>query len=758
MGRLARYTRRAFLVTSAAVAGGVAFGVYESRRVPANPLKPGPGEATLNPWLIIARDGAITIVTPRAEMGQGTQTTLAALLAEELDVPWEAVRVMHGPPAEAYYNGALMDLGMPFRDYEARPWQEKVKAATDFLPRMLALQVTGGSTAMADGFVKMRLAGASARETLKQAAARRLGLGAEVLRTEAGRVIAPSGQSLSYGEIAGDAARLEPVRDVALRPPGKWKYLRRPMPRLDMAAKCTGTATYGADIRLPGMKFATVRMNPARAAMKGFDAAAAEAMAGVEKIIDLGDGIAVIATNTWLAFEAAQAVRIDWAPSAYPGGTEALEAAIEAALDTAANSHLRDDGNAARTLAAPPQGAVAVEAQYRLPWLAHACMEPMNATAHLDAETGHLTIWSPNQAPVLAREKAAGALGMKEDDITLHTTFLGGGFGRRAEFDFTVLAARVAAAMPGVPVSVTWRREEDMTHDFYRPAAAANMRGLVKDGRVIALEARVAAPSVTRQSMRRITGFAPPGADKGHVEGIADQPYAIPDYSVYGHLADIALPVGFWRSVGNSFNAFFHESFIDELAHAAGADPLAFRIAHVAPAHAPSAKLLEKVGEMAGWARAKGPGTGRGVAFTYSFGTPVAQVIELAESPGGIRLERAFIAVDPGIALDPAIIEAQMESGLLFGLSAALFGEITFTGGAAEQENFPDYEVLRIHNAPKIEVAILENNKGRSGNHIGGIGEPGTPPAAPALANALFDLTGKRPRRLPLMHEFDFLL
>ena len=757
MGRLAKYTRRAFLITSAAVAGGVAFGVYESWRVPPNPLDPGEGRAALNPWLIIARDGAVTIVTPRAEMGQGTQTTLAALVAEELDVAWEVITTIHGPPAEAYYNGAIMGLGLPFRDYDIRPWQKKVREATDFLPKMLSLQVTGGSTSMIDGFEKMRFAGASARETLKLAAAKRLGVPAGTLRTEAGRVIAPGGQALTYGELAEESAKLDPVRDVALRAPSEWKYLRRPMPRLDMAAKCTGTATFGADVTLPGMKFATVRMNPARAGMKSFDAGAAEGMAGVEKIVDLGDGIAVIATNTWLAFQAAEAVEIEWEPPAYPGETDALEAEIAAALDGPANSHLRDDGDAARALESPPEGAVAVEAEYRLPWLAHACMEPMNATAHLD-DTGHLTIWSPNQAPVLARDKAAEATGISADDITLHTTFLGGGFGRRAEYDFTVLAARVAAAVPGVPVKVMWSREEDMAHDFYRPAAVARLRGLVHGGKTIALEARVAASSVTRQSMRRISGFAPPGPDKGHVEGIADQPYAIANYSVYGHLADIALPVGFWRSVGNSFNGFFHESFIDELAHAAGADPLAFRLAHIRPEHAPSAQLLEKVGEMAGWSEAKRPGTGRGVAFTYSFGTPVAQVIEVAESPEGIRIERAFIAVDPGIALDPAIIEAQMESGLLFGLSAAVFGEITFAGGAAEQGNFPDYEVLRIHNAPKIAVAILENNRGPDGSRIGGIGEPGTPPAAPALANALFDLTGKRPRRLPLQRDFDFFL
>jgi len=732
----------------------VAFGVYQARRNLPNPLVAGPGEAVLNPWLIIAGDGRITIITPRAEMGQGVQTTLAALVAEELDADWQQITALHGPAAQVYYNGVLIGLGLPFRDYALKRWQARVQKATDFLPRMMGMQVTGGSTSMRDGFEKMRLAGATARETLKLAAAQRLGLPAETLHTESGRVIAPDGRSLSYGELAGEAAAIPPPDGVALRPPARWKYLGRAMPRTDMVAKCTGTAEFGIDIRLPGMKFATVRMNPARTGMKGFDATAAKAMPGVERIVDLGDGIAVVASNTWLAMQAADAVEIEWEPPAWPPDSAGLEAMITAALDDSPNSHLRDDGDAAGQLARPPAGARLVEAEYRVPWLAHATMEPMNATALLEGD--RLTIWSPNQAPLIAREKAAATLDLDEENVTVNTTFLGGGFGRRGEFDFTVLAARVAAAMPGVPVKVTWSREEDMTHDFYRPAAAARMRGLVADGTALALEARVAAPSVSRQASMRLAGLAPPGPDKGHVEGIFDQPYAIPHYSVYGHLADLALPVGFWRSVANSFNGFFHECFIDELAHAAGRDPLQFRLDLIRPAHAPSAMLLERLREMAGWSGRTPEGVGRGVALTYSFGTPVAEVVELRDSPRGIRVHEAWITVDPGTALDPGIIRAQMESGLIFGLSAAIHGQITFAGGAAEQRNFPDYELLRMHTTPKIHVDILENNKGPDGNAIGGTGEPGTPPAMPAIANALFDLTGRRARRLPLAGDFDF--
>ena len=750
MGKLAKYSRRAFLIGVTAIAGGVAFGVYETRKSLPNPLHPGPGQATLNPYILIDAQG-VTIITPRAEMGQGVQTTLAALVAEELDVEWVQIRTLHGPAAQAYYNGAILGMALPFKDYALKGWQESAKSATEFLPKMLGLQVTGGSTSMIDGFEKMRLAGATGREMLKQAASARMDVPADTLRTHAGQVIAPSGAALPYTDLAADAARQSVPRGLKLRPRAEWKYLGRDMPRVDLVAKSTGTAEYGADIRLAGMKFATLRMNPHRAGMQRFDASAAQSMPGVEKIVDLGDGVAVIATNTWLAMQAAQAIEIDWQPAAYPAYTAGLRAAIEAALDGSANSHLRDDGNAAKRIksAADTPGAKVLRASYSVPYLAHATMEPMNATALYTKDA--LTLWSGNQAPIIARDKAAEAVGLKPAQVSVHTPYMGGGFGRRPEPDFSIYAARVAQAMPGVPVKTMWSREEDMTHDYYRPAAFARFEGVVENGTARALDARIAAPSVTRQSGLRLSGFAAPGPDKGHVEGAFDQPYGIPDYSVRGYLADVTVPVGFWRSVGNSFNGFFHESFIDEMAHAAGADPLEFRLALIRPVHTPSAKLLEKLREISGW-RGKTPkGVGRGVAFTYSFGTAVGEVIEVRDTPDGIAITEAWIACDPGIALDPRNIRAQMKSAMIFGLSAAVAGEITFADGATEQQNFPDYDALRMNTAPRITVAVLENNP-----RIGGVGEPGTPPAAPALANALFDLTGTRARALPLGQTFDF--
>lgn len=730
------------MIGTAAVAGGVAFGVYQAKKPLQNPLDPAEGAITLNPYLILDQNG-VTIIAPRAEMGQGVQSTLAALVAEELDVAWEDVRVLHGPGAQAYYNGALIAGHAEYEDGKRTAWQEFIREAMDVLPKTLSLQVTGGSTATIDAYEKMRMAGATAREVLKLAAVGQLG---EDLATGNGYVIAPDGRKLSYYQLAQPAAAIIPPKNVALRPASDWKYLGRDMPRLDMVAKSTGTAEYGADVRLEGMRFATVRINPRLGSgMVSFDASAAENMAGVEQIIDLGNGIAVVANNTWLAFQAADAVEIGWEDAPYPATTEGLFAAINAAFDDRPNSTLRDDGD----VSALPSGASEINAEYRVPYLAHATMEPMNATALFTGEA--LQLWCGNQAPLVLQGFAADAAGLKAAQVTIHTPFLGGGFGRRAEPDVAVLAAKVARAMPNIPVKVTWSREEDMRHDFYRPAAIARMKGAIKEGKAVMFDAKIAAPSVTRQSMKRVVGFAPGGADVAHMEGAVNQPYAIPNYRVAGHLADVDVPIGFWRSVGNSFNGFFHESFIDELAHAAAADPLQFRIDLIAPNSSPSANLLEAVRNMSGWSGKTADGVGRGVAFTWSFGTPVAQVIEVANSEDGIRIKNAWIACDVGTALDPRNIRAQMQSGMIYGLSAAVHGEISFVDGEVQQENFPDYDALRMGTSPEIEVQVFENNL-----HMGGVGEPGTPPSMPALANALFDLTGIRARELPLGKQFKF--
>jgi len=743
MGRIRKYTRRAFLISTAAVAGGVAFGVYQAKKPLENPLKPSEGAYTLNPYLIIDQQG-VTIIAPRSEMGQGVHSTLAALVAEELDVAWENVRVIHGPGAQAYYNGAAITGHAEFEDGKPTAWQEFTRSALDVVPKMLSMQVTGGSTSSIDAYEKMRMAGATARETLKMAAAAQFGEGD--YHTGNGHVISKDGSKHRYIDLAETAAQLNPPKDVALRPSSDWKYLGRDMPRLDIPAKSTGTAKYGADIWLEGMKFATVRINPRLGAgMVSYDATEAEKMDGVEKVIDLGNGIAVVASNTWLAIQAADAVEIEWEAAPYPATTEGLFEVIEAALNDSPNSTLRDDGD----VSVLPEGATEINAQYRVPYLAHATMEPMNATALFSGDA--LEVWCGNQAPLLIQDKVAEAAGLKAAQVVLHTPFLGGGFGRRIEADAAVLATKVATATPNVPVKVMWSREEDMRHDFYRPAAVAQMRGAVKDGKAVLMDGKIAAPSISGQTMKRMAGFSPPGPDVVHMEGASNQPYAIPNYRMTGHLADVDVPIGFWRSVGNSHNGFFHESFVDELAHAAGADPLQFRIDLIAQHSAPSAKLLEAVREMSGWSGKTADGIGLGVAFTWSFGTPVAEVIEVVQTDDGIQIKNVWIACDVGTALDPQNIRAQMEGGMIYGLSAAVHGEISFEDGEVQQENFPDYDAVRMATAPVTEVQIFENNM-----HMGGVGEPGTPPSMPALANALFDLTGIRARELPLSKIFDF--
>lgn len=743
--RLGRITRRTLLVGAVAVAGGAAFGIWQVRKPVVNPLRPEEG-ATLNPYVIIDRDG-VTIIAPRAEMGQGIHTTLAALVAEEMDLAWEDIRVIHGPPAAAYFNGALMHGALPVADYAMKGWQIALADTLGAASKVLGLQVTGGSTSTVDAYERMRLAGAGAREALKAAAAARLGVPARSLRTEAGHVIGPGDARIPYTDLAEDAVE-QTVATPPLRDPAGWKLLGRSLPRVDMVAKATGTAQFGTDIDLPGLRFAAVRLCPfPGGAMTGFDPAPALAVAGVSDVVDLGDGVGVVARNTWAAMQGARALSPDWTRGDAPGDTDAMMTRIAAAFDSDRSSRMRNDGKPDDALA---EAAQVVAAEYRVPFLHHATMEPMGATAWL--RDGQLTLWCGNQAPRLHVDRAAEAAGIDPEAVTLHTTFMGGGFGRRAESDFTWYAAKIAAAVPGKPIRLTYSREEDMAHGFFRPAAIARMRGAVANGRAQVFDAQVAAPSVSQQAIERMTGRRMGGPDKGHVEGIFDQPYAIPHYRVQGYLADLDVPVGFWRAVGNSFNGFFHESFVDELAHAAGADPLAFRIVHVRDEHGPSAQVLQAVGEMSGWTGTTPDGVGRGVAFTYSFGTPTAQVVEVVDEGGAVRIARAWIACDPGRVLDPAIVRAQMESGLIYGLSAAVSGAVTFRDGQVEQTNFPDMDPLRLHNAPQIEVRILENNP-----HMGGVGEPGTPPAMPALANAVFDLTGQRLRELPLDRHLRFV-
>lgn len=745
MSRLGTIARRSFLIGSAAVVGGAVFGVYKYKQPHPNPLlnELPEGASAITPYVRIDAQG-VTIITPRAEMGQGIHTTLAALVAEELDVAWGSIRVEHGAPGAAYYNRALLQEGVPFSALDHGRMAEGMRGTMGVLAKFMGIQGTGGSSSVPDAFDKMRVAGAAARFALVAAAAERLGVNAATLKTADGAVIAGDGQRLPYTELALAAAKVRLPDDLSLKPREQWRYLGKNMLRVDMAAKCTGAATFGIDMRLPGMVFATVRMNPAIGApLKSFDATTAKTLRGVLQVVALPGGVGVIADNTWRAFQAAQAIQCDWAKPVHGATTAVFMDAIDTSFDEKhQDSRIRNDGDVTKALPA----AKVLEAQYRVPFLAHATMEPMNAVAWLQED--RLDIWTGTQAPTVARDQAAALAGLDNSKVFVHTLLMGGGFGRRAESDYVLQAVRLATAMKGTPIKLTWSREEDMTQDQYRPAAVARMRGATADVTVQLLDVRVASPSVLESQGGRL-GISMPGPDKLIAEGTYDQPYGIPNYRATGYRTPALLPISSWRSVGNSYNGFFMESFMDELAVQAGTDPMKLRLSLVN--HESSRKVLMAVSEMSAWGAPMVKGRGRGVAFHFSFGVPTAEVVEVSVTKDGVRIDQVFVVADVGTALDPRNIEAQLQSGVIFGLSAAMFGEITFANGAVEQTNFHQYEAVRMGQAPKIHVKVLEG-----GGPIRGVGEPGTPPAAPALANAIFNATGQRIRELPLRKHIGF--
>jgi len=746
MSRVGTLARRSFLIGSAVVAGGVVFGVYKYHRPHPNPLMDdlALGATALTPYLRIDARG-VTVITPRAEMGQGVQTTLAALVAEELDLAWDSLRIEHGPPAAVYFNEAGVSEGAPFSPLDHGMAAGMMRGSLGVMAKFLAMQFTGGSSSMPDAFDKLRQAGAIARWALVQAAAHQWKLPANTLKTNQGEVIAPDGRRLAYTALAPAAAKLSLPVSVPLKPRTQWRLLGKSLPRLDMVNKSTGTATFAIDVIEPDMVYAAVCKNPALdAALKRFDPAPALALKGVIKVVEVPGGVAVIADNTWRALRAVRAVHCEWAEPKHAANTTALIEALSASFDDKRqDSRLRKEGDVDTAL----QGDKVLLAEYRAPFLAHAPMEPPSAVARL--RDGRLDLWAGTQMPTLARDKAARLAGLDAARVHVHVTQMGGSFGRRLETDFIEQAVRLAMAVPGKAVKLTWSREEDLTQDAYRPAAVARFRGRIEGGKASALDVRVASLLVLASQGAR-AGIMMPGPDKLIADGSYEQPYGIPHFRATAYRAPTSIPVSSWRSVGNSFNGFFMEGFMDELAHQAGADPLAFRLGLLT--HEPSRQVLRAVGEMAGWSQPLGKNRGRGVAYHLSFGVPVAEVVEVTRTPDGIRVDRVCVAADVGTALDPRNIEAQLQSAVIFGLSAAMFGEITFTNGAVEQKNFHQFESLRMHQAPRIEVKVLQ-----TGGAIRGIGEPGVPPAAPALANAVFSATGQRIRELPLRKHIGFV-
>jgi isoquinoline 1-oxidoreductase beta subunit len=685
--------RRQFLKLTAAAGGGLLIGFHlPSLAATPDGYRLGGHHFSANSWIHLAPDDTVTLMVATSELGQGSMTAIPMLLAEELEVDWAKVRVAPAP------------------------------VNSDFNNPLTHRQSTGGSTAVRGYWEPLRRVGAGTRELLIAAAARTWSVAAGECHARNSEVIhAKSGRRLRYGALLTVASKLTPPTEVRLKDPRDFRLIGKPVARLDTPAKVNGSAVFGTDVRRPGMLTAVVARCPIFGGKPmGYDAGAARAVTGVRQVVAIDSGIAVVADSFWSAQRGRAALDIQWEPGSKAKLDSAeIQTQLRAALRRRGNAQ-RDDGDVDKALASATR---VVEALYETPYLAHACMEPMNCTA--DVRRDRCDVWVPTQAQTGARAAAAQVSGLPESAVQVHTTFAGGGFGRRLQQDFVIEAVQLSKAV-GAPVQVLWTREDDMRHDFYRPANATQLRAALDTrGLPLAWSQRIAGP---RAALR----------------GVAI-PYAIDNVRVEEVEEDPGVPTGAWRSVGASQNGFTVECFIDELAHAAGRDPLAYRLALLkqAPRHRAA---LELAAGKAGWGRKLPAGHGRGLAVYESFAGWVAHVVEVSVTRGAIRVRRVVSAVDCGLAVNPAGVRAQTESSITFALTAALKGKITIRDGRVEQGNFDDQPLLRIDEMPAIEVHLVP----ASHEPPGGVGEPGVPPLAPALANAVFAATGKRLRRLPL--------
>lgn len=661
-----------------------------------------------NVWLRIGTDGVVTITVARSELGQGAHTAMPMLVAEELEADWSSIVVepvvVTGVDSEATYGD----------------------------------MTTGGSSSVRGSWERLRRAGAVAREMLVSAAAQTWGVDRAACRAENGSVLhAASNRSLAYGQLAEAAAKIPPPEEVALKDPKEFRILGRRLPRTDTPAKVSGSAQYGIDVKVPGMQIAMVERCPVFGGkVASFDATRAQKIPGVRRVVAIDSGIAVVADSTWAAMKGREALSVVWDEGPNPGlDSHAIRSLLE--------EKSREEGRAVRSQG-DPAGALAgaakkIEAVYEVPFLAHATMEPQNCLAHVLGD--RVEVWAPTQAPQWAQGEIARALGIPQESVMVHVTLSGGAFGRRVMTDFVVEAAQLSKAV-GQPVKVVWTREDDMRHDFYRPATLHKMAaGLDASGNPVVWSHRVVGPSIARF----LFGEEATAEQLDLVDGAAQLPYDIPNVQIQGSDVMTPVPVGWWRSVYHSQHAFANEAFLDEMAGAAGADPYQLR-RRLLPADSRLLRPLDLAAEKAGWGTPLSSGRARGIACHACFGSFVAQVVEASvEEARRIRVHRVVCAVDCGPTVNPDTIEAQIEGAITIGLTAALRGEITLQGGRVQQGNFDDYPLLTFEEAPAVEVHIVPGNE-----TLGGIGEPGLPPVAPALANAIFAATGKRVRRLPI--------
>lgn len=695
--------------------------------------QPETGEWKPDIWLELTRDDEIVFTLARVEMGQGTYTGLTTLVAEELDVEPGRIKVKFAPVAPEYRNP------------------------------LFGLQLTGGSTSLATSWEPLRVAGAQARQMLVMAAARVWEVDAEQCTTQDGRVVHPNGlDSLRYGQLVELADR-EVIRGkVPLKPRSEWKYIGRKGGKLDARAKATGTAVYGMDVELPGMVYAVMTRSPRYGGTaSSFNHDEVIGMPGVTDAFITERGVALVAQRYWQARKAQQRLRVEWDFSeALDTNTEAVFEGYRQAASKDPGVKERSEGNVDK---AADRAKRVVEAEYEQPYLAHATMEPMNATAWY--RDGGMDVWAPTQAPDLGRIAAARHTDLSPGKINIHTTFLGGGFGRRLTQDYIEEAAAVAYQLK-VPVKLIWSREEDTRHGFLRPAMLHRMKGSLNDGELTGWHHQIVGPQVLDWYVRNAApaqypwspkflydtlgrvglmaeGIATP-KDISAIEGAIEYPYQVPNVSVRHTHTDPGVPITWWRSVGYSHNGFAVETFMDELAHESGEDPLQFRM-KMLDAEPRHREVLERAARLAGWGEAAPEGRARGLALFKSFGTYVAQVVEAGIENGEIRVYKVVCSVDCGQVVNPRIVEDQIEGGILFGLTAALYGEINFDNGEIRQSNFHDYRLMQMHQTPEVVVDIVDSEADPTG-----VGEPGVPPVIPALGNALFALTGKRQRRLPL--------
>ena len=746
MGRLKTIGRRTFLIGSVAIAGGIAFGTYLAKRTPANPLEDdlSEGAAAFNPWIVIDSE-KITLITPHGDKGQGIMSAQAALIAEELDVEFGQFETSFGRPSPAYWNHAFADEGVPFKATDEGLVAESMRGFVRGITKIMALQGTGGSTSIPDGFVKLREAGAVARETLKQTASQTSGVPLEHLKTANGAVQLPDGSELKYTELAATAASIPLARNVALRYPSEWRLIGKPMQRLDIIGKSTGTLDYGIDVTVDGMVYAAVRTNPRQGGiLKGFDASSATSMRGVSEIVEITGGVAAIADNTWRAIQAANTIDCDWGDAPYPHEQDAHWEALEKSFgEDQLDSMWRDDGDVDNAL----NSTETITAEYRSPYVAHAPLEPLNAVVLVTKDK--VEVWTGHQVPIMLTQIVAKVTGHSADQVVFHNQFMGGSFGHRLEFEHLKQASEVANQMRGTPVKMVYSREEDFAHDFPRHIAMGRCRGTVENGQIAAVDVQIAAPSVIGSQMGR-AGINVPGPDAQIAAGAWNNPYKIDNFRMCAFRAQELAPVSSWRSVGAPGAGFVFDTFIDELCHAAGADPLEERLRLID--HEASRKVLEAVAKMSDWGSDLGPDRGRGVAFVESFGVPTAEVVEVTNTQNGIKIERVFVACDVGRVIDPVNFENLVQGGVVYGLGHAINCEITYSDGMAEQTNYHAHEAMRLYQCPEIIVQGLEN-----GRKIRGIGEPPVPPAGPALGNAIFAATGQRLREMPFNKFIDFV-